>query len=76
MGTHFFMINSITKPAKTYKEQVQLLKDKGIVINNDAEAEQFLSEVNYYKLSGYYLPYVDKTTERVKRSISFNKMVL
>lgn len=68
------MINSITKPAKTYKEQVQLLKDKGIIINNDAEAERFLSKVNYYKLSGYYLPYIDKTTEKVKRSISFNRI--
>lgn len=65
---------SITKSAKTFKEQVQLLKDKGIIIADDKQVELFLSRVNYYKLSGYYLPYINKTTEKVIKSISFNKI--
>lgn len=42
------------KPHKTYTEQVQLLESRGIIIDDKEFAEQFLSNVNYYKLSGYF----------------------
>jgi abortive infection bacteriophage resistance protein len=42
------------KPHKTYTEQVQLLESRGIIIDDKEFTEQFLSNVNYYKLSGYF----------------------
>lgn len=68
------MIKVIMKEPKEYKEQVQLLKKKNIIIKNERKAEEFLSRVNYYKLSGYYLPYINKDNEKVKERITFNKI--
>lgn len=75
-GVRFIYMNCIQmKEAKNYFEQVQLLKNKGIIIKDNKKAEEFLSEVNYYKISGYYLPYIDKQTEKVKTKITFDKIV-
>lgn len=43
-----------SKPHKTYAEQVKLLESRGVIIDDKEFAEQFLSNVNYYKLSGYF----------------------
>lgn len=42
------------KKHKTYFEQVELLKQRNMIIDDDVAAENFLSNVNYYKLSGYF----------------------
>lgn len=42
------------KKHKTYFEQVELLKKRNMIIDDDVAAENFLSNVNYYKLSGYF----------------------
>lgn len=62
------------KDPTTYKQQVQLLKNKNIIIKNKRKAEEFLSKVNYYKLSGYYLPYINKKTKCVKGKLTFEKI--
>ena len=41
----------------TFKDQVEKLKSKGFIITNDAECEEFLQRVNYYRFSAYFLPY-------------------
>lgn len=43
------------KPFKTYKEQIELLKSRGLIINNDSAAEDILRKMNYYRLSAYSL---------------------
>lgn len=48
------------KSPKTYKELVQKLKDKNIIIKDDTVAESLLQSVNYYRLKGYLLPFVKK----------------
>lgn len=45
-----------TKPAKTYPEQLQLLKDRGLKINSDNKALHLLRKLSYYRLSGYWYP--------------------
>jgi len=45
------------KPATTYKEQIEKLRSKGCIINNDAKAKKILSKINYYRLSAYFLPF-------------------
>lgn len=41
------------KPALTISEQVQLLKDRGIEIEDENQAECILDKITYYRLSGY-----------------------
>lgn len=49
------MINA--KPPKNYDEQVSILIHHGLQIDNNIEAKDFLSRVNYYRFTGYLVPY-------------------
>lgn len=42
------------KVFKTYEEQVELLRSRGMVVEDTDEAIQVLRSVNYYRLSGYW----------------------
>lgn len=46
----------IKKPT-TYKEQVEILKSKKLVIENEDRAISILQRINYYRLSAYMLTY-------------------
>lgn len=43
------------KPFKSIPEQLQLLRDRGLIIDDDAE--HYLRHLNYYRLAGYWLPF-------------------
>lgn len=45
------------KPALSYKEQVELMRVRGLNVQNPSEAADFLSRVSYYRLSTYFLPF-------------------
>ena len=51
------------KPPLTLEDQVSLLKDRGLLIDNDDDAVRLLSNVNYYHLEGYWYPFYDKEKE-------------
>ncbi len=70
----------IHKPALTFIDQLELLKSRGLIVENDANAIQVLNRVNYYKLSGYSLSmrindkFVPMTTfNQIYRLYLFNK---
>lgn len=44
-----------TKPFKTYFDQLQILKKRGLIISDDAKAIEILKRVNYYRFSAYSL---------------------
>ena len=44
------------KPYKTYAEQLQLLKDRGLIVEDEAGAMAALARLGYYRLSGYFYP--------------------
>jgi abortive infection bacteriophage resistance protein len=46
-----------TKPHLAFVDQVSLLKSRGLIIENEAEAEHLLSVIGYYRLSGYWYSY-------------------
>ncbi|ETJ01231.1 MAG: Abortive infection bacteriophage resistance protein [Actinomyces urogenitalis DORA_12] len=50
----------------TYAEQVDLLRSRGLLIHDQAEAEHCLEHINYYRLSGYWYPLrqIGSITER------------
>ncbi len=54
-------MNTISLPAvkspKTYEEQLEIIKDKGFVVEDDEECIDFLHMANYYRLSAYFLPF-------------------
>ena len=41
----------------TYREQVQMLKQKGLVIPDERRCERFLEHVNYYRFASYLYPF-------------------
>ena len=51
------------KPPLTLEDQISLLKDRGLLIDNDDDAVRLLSNVNYYHLEGYWYPFYDKEKE-------------
>lgn len=50
-------MQTYTKPALTYEQQIALLQDRGLVITNTNRAKRHLSNVSYYRLSAYMLPF-------------------
>ena len=42
------------KPWKSYQEQLEILKERGMIIDDEAAAAQYLDRVGYYRLSGYW----------------------
>lgn len=45
-----------TKQFKTYTEQVELLRARGMSVTDSKQAESLLARLNYYRLSGYWYP--------------------
>ena len=52
------MTNAYTKPCLSESQQVALLESRGLVVTDRETAAQFLSRVNYYRLSGYAIPFL------------------
>ena len=47
---------SCNKPAKTYVEQLQILKNRGLIVPDEPRALHCLEHHNYYRLSAYRFP--------------------
>lgn len=64
------------KPALTYDQQVELLRSRGMVIDNDAQAVFYLRHLNYYRLCAYWLPYeADHATHRFHAGTRFDDVL-
>ena len=48
---------SEVKAATTYEQQLDILRRRGVVIENEAECVEILKNLNYYRLVAYFLPY-------------------
>lgn len=52
----------MSKPFKTYDEQIEILSNRDLDINNSEYAKIILSQVNYYNLiNGYKALFLDNT---------------
>ena len=70
------MSEVFTKPALSHKEQVQLLRSRGMVVENLDEAEHFLANINYYRLAAYWLPFEkDHATHKFIEGTTFLKVL-
>lgn len=48
------------KEPKTYDEQVEIIKNKGFIVNDSEKCIKFLQQANFYRLSAYFLPFKKK----------------
>lgn len=62
------------KVPSSYSQQVQLLQNKNIIIENSSECIDFLSKVNFYRLSGYLLPFKSDLSNSDKPVIPFSRI--
>ena len=55
------MTSKFNKKSLDYKEQIELLKLRGLIIEDESESAEFLKYINYYRLSSYMRHYqIDK----------------
>ncbi|MGZ8183063.1 MAG: Abi family protein [Methylobacter sp.] len=50
-------INTFTKPAIDVAQQIQLLKDRGLIIKDEYRAALFLEAVSFFRLTPYMRPF-------------------
>ena len=50
-------MKTFNKPAKTFAEQIELLKSRGMQFHNEQQAQFYLEQINYYRLGAYWLPF-------------------
>lgn len=48
---------SYTKIATTFDQQVEILKKRGLIIQDEAKAKEYLSDIGYYRLGFYLFPF-------------------
>lgn len=65
------------KEATEYGQQITRLRVRGFNINSNDENEvkTFLSNVGYYRTTGYILPYYNKKLEKLNDNMDFDKIM-
>lgn len=63
------------KPPLSIDEMIELLSSRGMVFHDTEKAKTFLSQVNYYKLSGYWTYFQDKATNNFKIPLFFENVI-
>lgn len=56
------------KPARTYEQQIVILKDRGLIISDEKFAKSILQQTNYYRLSAYSLGLRDDDNNFINNS--------
>lgn len=68
-------LNSATTPLKrptTYDEQINKMKERGCLFSDENYAKEILKQINYYRLTAYFLPY--KENDKYISGTSFDNM--
>ena len=58
------MVNVIEKKFKTLREQLEIMKSKGMTINDEAFAKKVLLRENYFFLNGYRHPFMKASSDK------------
>ncbi len=65
-----------TKQLLTLQQQIDILKQRGLVIDNETEAVSVLDTISYFRLAGYWrLMEADKQSHIFKPNSHFNQIV-
>ena len=64
------------KPPTSFSTQVELLKQRGLIIPDKAKAEFYLAQINYYRLAAYCLPFEqDHSSHRFQSGTQFDDIL-
>ena len=65
-----------TKQLLTLQQQIDVLKERGLQIDNDAEAKDILDTISYFRLAGYWrLMEADKVRHIFKPGSKFSQII-
>lgn len=65
-----------TKPAIPPSEQLNCLKDRGLIIQDEAQALAFLTHVSFFRLTPYMRPFQFKDSEhQFKEHVQFEQLM-
>lgn len=57
-----------------FENQLELLKSRGLAINDEKESLSYLKEISYYRLSAYFLPY-QKEKDKFNVGTTFSEII-
>lgn len=63
------------KPHKSVDEQIDLLKKRNLLIEDEQKAKQVLSNISYYRLSGYLNYFKNNINDNFTINITFSKLI-
>ena len=78
----FFMDESTAKikfekGALTFSQQIELLESRGMVFDDKAKAERYLSNISYYRLSAYWFTFLEhpSTDHKFRPGTRFEQVI-
>jgi abortive infection bacteriophage resistance protein len=80
-GSFYFMtmptLSTYNKTYKSPEDLVQLLKSRGLTIEDEAKAVQYISSIGYYRLSAYMYPLLSqpKSEHLYKQGATFRQVM-
>ena len=74
---HFLAVNFFmyAKPHLSFEKQVNLLAQRGLGIHDLATTQEALASINYYRFSGYAIPFMTNR-EEFKKGVTFENILL
>jgi len=65
-----------TKPFLTIAQQIEQLKSRGMLFADESKATYYLENLNYYRLSAYWLPFEkEHSSHTFKQGTQFEKVL-
>lgn len=62
------------KPITTYQQQIELLKNRGLLIRDEERLIHYLKHIGYYRLSGYF-KYFQNESNQFKNQVDFEEIL-
>lgn len=64
------------KPPISFEEQLELLISRGLVVNDTDKVLHYISQINYYRLAAYSLPFEEtRNPHKFIEGTTFNKIL-
>ncbi|TAH29845.1 MAG: Abi family protein [Cytophagales bacterium] len=64
-----------TKPPLDLDKQINNLISKNLIISDINKAKNYLSNINYYRFSGYSYHFLDKSNDRFRDNVTFDDVL-
>lgn len=67
-------LKNYDKPPISFEQQLTLMQTRGLQVNNEERARRYLSQISYYRLSAYFLPY-QKEKDKFNCGVTFDNIL-